>query len=229
MHAWRTRAKKNMNVKLYWRESFTAPGETPIWEIRFSGRFPENVSPEEIFCLMDKKIPGLVPEDGLPQGKDLLEFSDENGKTFFERNEDGTEGWTQLAQVSGPAEVYPGPAGCMMVVLLPGEKPYCTRIEEDLKTLQTAVGGFIEITYPFEDNCFVVGNEEAKLIGMEGNRHISGQVYAGPLLIAGDDLMGGFCDLSPDQADMYMKKYAEPETISEECVQDSIDFKFFVS
>jgi len=206
-----------------------APGDIPTWELRFSGRFPEGVTSEEIFGLMDRRIPGLLPEDSLPAGKDLLEFSDEEGKLFFERAEDDPFVWVRLPGFPGPAEVYPGPAGCMMVVLLPGEKPYCTRIEEDLKTLQKAVGGFIEITYPFEDNCFVVGNEEAKLIGMAGNRHINGQLYAGPLLIAGDDYLGGFCDLSPAQADVYMKRFFEPELVSQQAVEESVKFEFFAS
>ena len=215
-----------MNVSLYWKESFTAPGDLPIWESRFTGRFPDEISRGEIFRLMDKEIPGLTPADGFPCGTDLLVLSEGNVRLYFER---GAEGWVQLEQCPEASEIYPGPAGCLMVVLLPGEKPYCTRIEEDLKTLQKAVGGLIEITYPFEDNCFVVGNEEAKLINMEGNRHINGQLYAGPLLIAGDDEMGGFCDLNPAQADLYMKMFAEPEIITRKMVEDSIKFSFYAS
>ena len=50
-------------------------------------------------------------------------------------------------------------------------------VKDDLAALQRAVSdhceeSFIEYTYPFEDDCMILGNEEAKLNGMEGNRRL---------------------------------------------------------
>ena len=74
-----------------------------------------------------------------------------------------------------------------MVIVEPHKPAYEALVEDSLESLQRAVKGYIEITYPFDDNAMVIGNEEAKLIGMEGNRRVNGSVYAGPLLIAADD------------------------------------------
>lgn len=117
--------------------------------------------------------------------------------------------------------------GCRMLVLEPGMRPYEARIGDSLESLQAAVGGYIECTYPFDDNAFVIGNEEAKLIGMDGNRRINGAVYAGPLLIAGDDGEGGTTDLTDEQIRTYQSRFSEPERITREEVEADTGFRFY--
>ena len=73
----------------------------------------------------------------------------------------------------------------------------------------------------------VIGNEEAKLIGMEGNRRINGSVYAGPLLIAADDGEGGTTDLTDEQIERYRQMFSMPEDISDDEVQ--ADTGFFIA
>ncbi len=85
----------------------------------------------------------------------------------------------------------------------------------------------MEVTYPFDDNAVAVGNEEAKLIPMQGNRHIGGQVYAGPLYLVGDNGMGDFCDLTDKQIKKYTELFAEPEDISPEEVEVDTGFMIF--
>ena len=70
----------------------------------------------------------------------------------------------------------------------------------------------------------VIGNEEAKLIGMEGNRRVGGSVYAGPLLIAADDGEGGTTDLTDEQVEQYKQMFSMPEDISEAEVQADTGF-----
>ncbi len=117
--------------------------------------------------------------------------------------------------------------GKKMVVVLPHKPAYEAIVGNGLEDLQRAVQGLIEITYPFDDNAAVIGNDEAKLIGMEGNRHIGMSIYAGPLLIAGDDGEGDFMDLTDAQVDRYKKMFAMPEDISDDEVQGDIGFRFF--
>ncbi len=74
----------------------------------------------------------------------------------------------------------------------------------------------------------MIGNDEAKLIGMMGNRRINGEIYAGPLLIAGDDFKGGFCDLTQNQAEKYVERFLLPENISDEEVDGSIRIEIYV-
>ena len=83
----------------------------------------------------------------------------------------------------------------------------------------------MEVTYPFDDQCCVVGNEEAKLIGMQGNRHINGAVYAGPIYIIGYTGDGNFCDLTDAQTERYSKIFEKPEDISQSEVEADCGFR----
>ena len=112
--------------------------------------------------------------------------------------------------------------GYRMLVLEPHKEPYEMIIPKGLEPLQQAVDGYIECTYPFDDDVFVVGNEEAKLIGMEGNRRINGEIYVGPLLIAGDDGKGGTKNLTDEQIKKYTEQFQNPEDISQGEVEDSL-------
>lgn len=114
--------------------------------------------------------------------------------------------------------------GKKMVVIEPHKPAYEALIEDNLEALQRAVQGYIEITYPFDDNAMVIGNEEAKLIGMEGNRRVNGSVYAGPLLIAADDGEGGTTDLTDEQVRQYREMFAVPEDISQAEVEADTGF-----
>ena len=116
--------------------------------------------------------------------------------------------------------------GYRMLVIEPHKEPYEMVIPDGLEPLQQAVGGWIECTYPFEDNTYVIGNEEAKLIGLEGNRHINGQIYAGNLLVAGDDGEGGTMDLTDEQIERYTEMFKTPEEITPEQVQNDIWYAF---
>lgn len=92
----------------------------------------------------------------------------------------------------------------------------------EYKDLVAAVGGLIELTHPFNDEACVIGNDEAKLIGMDGNRKIGQSIYAGPILIVGDNGDENFIPLTDKQADFYADKFKEIENISEEEVQSDM-------
>ena len=92
----------------------------------------------------------------------------------------------------------------------------------DYKDLSAAVGGLIELTHPFNDEACVIGNDEAKLIGMDGNRKIGQSIYAGPILIVGDNGDENFIPLTNKQADFYADKFKEIEDILEEEVQSDM-------
>lgn len=92
----------------------------------------------------------------------------------------------------------------------------------DYKDLSAAVDGLIELTHPFNDEACVIGNDEAKLIGMDGNRRIGQSIYAGPILIVGDNGDENFIPLTDKQADFYADKFKEIENISEEEVQSDM-------
>lgn len=115
----------------------------------------------------------------------------------------------------------------MKVVLVePHEKPRVIEIENSLEAEQTVVGGLIEVSYFEEDeNCVLISNEEAKLIGMEGNRRTDAGIIAGPFFICGttEDRFRGLTD---DEIQKYLEKFDQPEDISTDEVEADISVGF---
>lgn len=105
-----------------------------------------------------------------------------------------------------------------MEVLLvePGKEARMTEVSNDLRSLQSLVGGYIEATYPFDDPVALVCNDEGKIMQMPLNRALRGEdgktydAIAGPFLICGlgeDD----FCSLPKELQGKYMEKFRWPE------------------
>ena len=101
--------------------------------------------------------------------------------------------------------------------IAPGQYPQQVEIDNDLKALQQAVGGFIGASYPFADDpVAIVYNDNGKLMGLPLNRALrdeDGQMYdtiAGTFLVVGlseDD----FVSLSPELAQKYEQLFHQPE------------------
>ena len=71
----------------------------------------------------------------------------------------------------------------------------------------------------------LVCNEEGKLLGMEGNRRIPGDVLAGPFFVVGD-AGETFRSLTEEELEHYKKRFAEIEDISPQEVQATTEFFF---
>ena len=102
-----------------------------------------------------------------------------------------------------------------VVKVEPQKMPEVVTIGSSLEELQKAVGGSIEVIYPYEDYVGLLMNEEGKLLGMELNRALKdeyGQIYdiiAGTFYVVGlgeDD----FCSLNDQQIETYLNKYDQP-------------------
>mgnify|MGYP002622214431 CR=1 FL=1 len=115
-----------------------------------------------------------------------------------------------------------------VVYVEPGRPPYVAEIEQTLKGEQKAVGGLIEPIY-YADGICLVGNEEAKLIGMAGNRRLDGiGIIAGPFFVCGLTETGDeFRSLTDEEAGYYMEHFAEPEEISQEEVEADTGFMIY--
>lgn len=102
----------------------------------------------------------------------------------------------------------------MITVLMvePMKYPKVVQIENELKSLQAAVGGLIQPIYPFDDPVALVGNDESKLLGMAPNRLLKDangtpyDILCGPFFICG---LGkeDFTSLSPELIDKYTKMF----------------------
>lgn len=110
-----------------------------------------------------------------------------------------------------------------VVYVEPNRRPFISEIENTLEAEQKAVGGLIELIGN-GDGTFIVGNDESKLIGMEGNRILeSGSVIAGPFFVIGDD-GEDFRSLTDEETEKYMNKFAEPQQISRQQVEADMGF-----
>jgi len=115
------------------------------------------------------------------------------------------------------------PDGLLKIVYVePNRPPFVSEVGDDLKSLQRAVMGHIEPIY-LGDGTILVGNEEAKLMGMEGNRRVGDSIIAGPFFIMGED-GEDFRSLTDEEAQRYMERFAQPEQISHWEVQKDMGF-----
>lgn len=177
---------------------------------------------EEIFKLLNTECPVTYQGHSLSVSDVVEVCNSQEGNTDPGFYFCDTIGFRNLAEFDS-AKTEPL-HGKRMVIIEPHKPAYEALIEDNLEALQRAVRGYIEITYPFDDNAMIIGNEEAKLIGMEGNRRVNGSVYAGPLLIAADDGEGGTTDLTDEQVRQYREMFAVPEEISQAEVEADTGF-----
>lgn len=103
-----------------------------------------------------------------------------------------------------------------VVIVEPGLEPRVENIRNELRVLQSVVGGHIEMINPFDDNVAIICNEEGKLRRLPHNRTLRDE--QGRLL---DSLLGtffvtgvgaeDFCSLTDEQAARYMEVFKTPE------------------
>ena len=134
-------------------------------------------------------------------------------------NDQPNRAWTKNSQPLAEASLNHTDSNRMLIVP-PGDNPYDAYVYDSLEALQGMVDGDIECTYPFNDNAFVIGNNEARLNVMQGNRRINGEIYAGTILVAADDGCCGTKDLTEEQVREYAGKLWQPEDISPAEVAD---------
>lgn len=112
-----------------------------------------------------------------------------------------------------------------ILMVEPRKAPYEASIPHELTAMQQAVGGLIEVVRN-DDGTLLVCNEEGKLLGMEGNRRIPGDVLAGPFFVVGD-AGETFRSLTEEELERYRERFAEIEDISPQEVQAATGFFFF--
>ena len=103
-----------------------------------------------------------------------------------------------------------------VVMVEPGKEARLVEIGADLKSLQTAVGGYIEAAYFFDDPVALICNEEGKVYGLPYNRAVrddAGKVQdiiAGPFFVCG---LGeeSFCSLPKELQAKYLDMFKYPE------------------
>lgn len=122
--------------------------------------------------------------------------------------------------------------GVRALMMQPGFPAVETRLISSLKSLQNAVSdhrepSLIEYSFPYPDQCMILGNEEAKLINMPLNRVINGEVYAGPVFVVKDDNYGNLMDLSDEEVKIYMDRIGEPQKFDHSLIDKNPYLRYF--
>ena len=156
---------------------------------------------EEVFATMD--------QDGNP---DLgINASNEDFMRRHKIPEELREYYSLNNFSTDRMEIIPEKEKMITVLMVePMKYPKVVQIENELKSLQAAVGGLIQPIYPFDDPVALVGNDESKLLGMAPNRLLKDangtpyDILCGPFFICG---LGkeDFTSLSPELIDKYTK------------------------
>ena len=103
------------------------------------------------------------------------------------------------------------------LLVKPEVSPRDVNIDNSLESLQHAVGGTIQIIYPFKEPVGLICNDDGKLLGLPENRCLiddDGEVYdviCGDFLIVGLVDNGDFVDLSPELVFSFKKRFLYPE------------------
>ena len=118
-----------------------------------------------------------------------------------------------------------------IVVVEPNKPAYIKEIDSDLKSMQSIVRGLLEpIHFLHDPGVVIVGNENAKLLGMDAlsayggkrcNRRFLEGIVAGTFFICGDN-GEDFCSLSDEQCKEYAELFKVPHDITQEEVEQDL-------
>lgn len=103
-----------------------------------------------------------------------------------------------------------------VLMVEPGRSPYETEIEGGLKSLQAAVDGDIQATYPYKDMVALICNEEGKYMGLPLNRALYDEDGCMYDIVAGNFLIVGlgeedFTDLPAELMEKFSEQFKYPE------------------
>ena len=125
-------------------------------------------------------------------------------------------GFKKVAFEPEKTQVHIPENAIQVVIMEPGVAPRVENIQNELRVLQSVVGGHIEMACPFNDNVAIICNEEGKLLGLPHNRTLRDEngryldSFCGAFFVTGigeED----FCSLTDEQAARYMEVFKTPE------------------
>ena len=98
------------------------------------------------------------------------------------------------------------------------EEPQVVEILDELKEMQSLVGGYIQEIMPFEDEVALICNDDGKMIGLPLNRSVRNSEGEIMDIIAGDFFLCSapvasekFESLSTEQIEKYKEMFRYPE------------------
>lgn len=122
-----------------------------------------------------------------------------------------------------------------VIICEPGEKARYADIENDLKTMQNIVDGYIEMLMPFNNDVCIVCNEEGKMNSLSLNRTIEDEngnvidIIAGTFILCWAPIESEEFESLPEKvAGELFNKFYEPEEFfyTGDDIDYSMDFCF---
>lgn len=116
--------------------------------------------------------------------------------------------------------------------IAPHRAPEIVMLHDELAALQEAVSdghpnSLIEFVW-MDDGVSLMVNEEGKLIGLEPNRRLGGNILVGTFYVVADGADGELASLTEEQIQKYSAMFADPdEDISPEEVENTMQVLFF--
>lgn len=170
------------------------------------------------------RLESMEDEKQMPEGLEgVVDFVDDIGQIHCK-----WENGSSLALIEGVDDfrVIHGESALQVLKIEPHKPPEQVLLKNELSALQGAVGGLIEV-YPLEQGVDLLLNEEGKLLKLEPNRRLGCEIFAGTIYVVGvDDNTGEFTSLTEEQVKKYKQQFAQPDKISQEEVQESINAIF---
>ena len=147
---------------------------------------------------------------------DSKEHIFENARTFEEREAAKDTAILRDEPFDKAADDAPAKDTIRVLLVEPNEHPKVVEIGTGLKPLQKAVGGDIEVVYPYADPVGLIVNEDGKINGLPLNRALRDEdneiydIVAGPFLVAGltEDSFGS---LTEEQISKFEALFHQPE------------------
>lgn len=173
---------------------------------------------------LEKLVRTVNAEDVVPAERlsdnvyhyDSKEHIFENARTFEERRAARDAAILRDEPFDKAADDAPAKGTIRVLLVEPNEHPKVVEIGTGLKPLQKAVGGDIEVVYPYTDPVGLIVNEEGKINGLPLNRALRDEdneiydIVAGPFLVAGltEDSFGS---LTEEQISKFETLFHQPE------------------
>lgn len=173
---------------------------------------------------LEKLVRTVNAEDVVPAERlsdnvyhyDSKEHIFENARTFEERQAAKDAAILRDEPFDKAADTTPSKDTIRVLLVDPNEHPKVVEIGTGLKPLQKAVGGDIEVVYPYADPVGLIVNEEGKINGLPLNRALRDEdneiydIVAGPFLVAGltEDSFGS---LTEEQISKFETLFHQPE------------------
>ncbi len=122
-----------------------------------------------------------------------------------------------------------------VLVVRPSEHPVIEKVMNNFDAIRELISGVIDtltLEEVFDDDgnsneIFIVFNDEGKLKGLKGNRHITKDIIiAGTFVVCCLDINSDIVSLPADKIKYYYDRFFETEEISDDDVQTDIGFTY---